>query len=290
MRRTIVFEPLSVAGAAVSLWRRSCLTAWTCSRTTAQPGKMAAQLRARVFRQWCSLRRAHSFEPFLDLALGRPQSANAEACENGLHLVHDSGLLGDQILPLTVRPPRILLLDCRDRRHAAMPSLTAQPSEKGPHQKFRVEAVGLRAPVFARHRNARGMDDVSLDIAPQEPTCEPEAVAASLIGDGGDEDCGSARPAGAAPGTGAPGQPAHRHYQSGPPRLPAERGIAVRQGQRFLRAELPRILATPPDVLSLRMVRVIEDLAGDWRRLDDRIEGLSSEIETIARHDAGCQR
>ena len=29
-----------------------------------------------------------------------------------------------------------------------------------------------------------------------------------------------------------------------------ERGIAVRQGQRFLRTELPRILATPPDVLS----------------------------------------
>jgi hypothetical protein len=45
-----------------------------------------------------------------------------------------------------------------------------------------------------------------------------------------------------------------------------ERGIAVRQGQRSLRAELPRILATPPDVLSPRMVRVIEDLAGDFRR------------------------
>ena len=28
-----------------------------------------------------------------------------------------------------------------------------------------------------------------------------------------------------------------------------ERGIAVRQGQRFLRTELPRILATPPEVL-----------------------------------------
>ncbi len=51
----------------------------------AQPGKMAAQLRARVLWQWCSLRRAHSFEPFLDLALSRPQSANAEACKNGLH-------------------------------------------------------------------------------------------------------------------------------------------------------------------------------------------------------------
>jgi hypothetical protein len=39
-----------------------------------------------------------------------------------------------------------------------------------------------------------------------------------------------------------------------------------------LRAELPRILATPPDVLSPRMVHVIEDLAADWRRLDERIE------------------
>ena len=36
-----------------------------------------------------------------------------------------------------------------------------------------------------------------------------------------------------------------------------ERGIAVRQGQRFLRAELPRILAAPPNVLSPRMSRRI---------------------------------
>src|SRR3974377_794431 len=42
-----------------------------------------------------------------------------------------------------------------------------------------------------------------------------------------------------------------------------ERGIAVRQGLRFLRAELPRILAMRTDVLSPRMLRVIEDLAGD---------------------------
>ena len=60
-----------------------------------------------------------------------------------------------------------------------------------------------------------------------------------------------------------------------------ERGIAVRQGMRFLRAELPIILASRADVLSPRMLRVIEDLAGDWRRLDERIENLSREIETI---------
>jgi transposase len=69
-----------------------------------------------------------------------------------------------------------------------------------------------------------------------------------------------------------------------------ERGIAVRQGQRFLRVELPRILATPPGVLSPRMVRVIEGLASDWHRLDERIEGLSSEIEELAKRDARCER
>ena len=64
-----------------------------------------------------------------------------------------------------------------------------------------------------------------------------------------------------------------------------ERGVAVRQGLRFLRNELPHILAAPCDALSPRMLRVIEDLAGDWRRLDERIEGLSSEIEARARQD-----
>jgi transposase len=39
-----------------------------------------------------------------------------------------------------------------------------------------------------------------------------------------------------------------------------ECGVAVRQGLRFLRAELPRILAAPPEVLSYGMVRLIEGL------------------------------
>jgi len=69
-----------------------------------------------------------------------------------------------------------------------------------------------------------------------------------------------------------------------------ERGIAVRQGQRFLRAELPRLLATPADVLSPRMTRIIKDLVEDWRQLDQRIEGLSTEIEVLALADSGCER
>ena len=69
-----------------------------------------------------------------------------------------------------------------------------------------------------------------------------------------------------------------------------ERGVAVRQGLRFLRIELPSILATRSDVLSSRVLRLIEDLAGDWRRLDERIEDLSGEIEELARKDQACER
>jgi transposase len=69
-----------------------------------------------------------------------------------------------------------------------------------------------------------------------------------------------------------------------------ERGVAVRQGLRFLRAELPSILAKRTDVLSPRMSHLLEDLAGDWRRLDERIEQLSSEIEALARQNEGCAR
>src|SRR3982075_372752 len=61
-----------------------------------------------------------------------------------------------------------------------------------------------------------------------------------------------------------------------------ERGVAVRQGLRFLRIELPDILAIRTDVLSPRMVHLIEGLADDWHRLDERIEVLSSEIGALA--------
>ena len=69
-----------------------------------------------------------------------------------------------------------------------------------------------------------------------------------------------------------------------------ERGIAVRQGHRFLRAALPDILAQATDLLSPRMIRVIADLSADWRRLDERVEEVSGEIEALAKADHACQR
>src|SRR6266516_4070189 len=69
-----------------------------------------------------------------------------------------------------------------------------------------------------------------------------------------------------------------------------ERGITVRQGPAPLRKALPEILSSPTEALSPRMVRLIADLAQDWRRLDERIAAVSAEIEALARQDDSCQR
>ena len=69
-----------------------------------------------------------------------------------------------------------------------------------------------------------------------------------------------------------------------------EHGIAIRQGLRFLRQQLPAILAKRSDVLSPRMIRIIEDLSGDWRRLDERIEHITAEIEVLAHGSESCRQ
>jgi hypothetical protein len=69
-----------------------------------------------------------------------------------------------------------------------------------------------------------------------------------------------------------------------------EHGIAVRQGLRFLRQQLPDILAKRSDVLSPRMIRIMEDLSGDWRRLDERIQHVTEEIEVLAHGSESCRQ
>lgn len=67
-------------------------------------------------------------------------------------------------------------------------------------------------------------------------------------------------------------------------------GIAVAKGLNRLRTALPDILASRTDGLSPRVLHIIEDLVADWRRLDERIDNVSREIETLASRDAGCER
>jgi transposase len=68
-----------------------------------------------------------------------------------------------------------------------------------------------------------------------------------------------------------------------------ERGITVQQRPAPLRKALIDILACPAAV-SPRILRLLEDLAVDWRRFDERIEAVSAEIEALAQADESCQR
>ena len=69
-----------------------------------------------------------------------------------------------------------------------------------------------------------------------------------------------------------------------------ECGVIVPQGPARLREILPSVLAQRTDVLSLRMIRLIEELADDWRRLDDRVDAVTSEVHALARQDECCRR
>ena len=69
-----------------------------------------------------------------------------------------------------------------------------------------------------------------------------------------------------------------------------ERGITVRQGPAPLRKVLSEILSSPPEALSPRLLRLISELDEDWRRLDERLQALSAEIQSLSDNDAACQR
>ena len=68
-----------------------------------------------------------------------------------------------------------------------------------------------------------------------------------------------------------------------------EHGVAVRQGPGALRLALPSILAQRTDVLSPRIIHLIEGLTGDWRRFDERIADVTREIEQLAKQDQYCK-
>ena len=37
------------------------------------------------------------------------------------------------------------------------------------------------------------------------------------------------------------------------------------------------------------MIRILEDLAQDWRRLDDRIEAVTDEIDALSKNTEPCR-
>ena len=119
----------------------------------------------------------------------RLEAANAEPSQCALDAVDDARALADQLLALAAWPFGVLLLKGRDRDHAAMVALAAQPAEKGPLQQLGIEPIGLRPAMLARHGDTVAVDHLGFDAARPQPTRQPEAVAAGLEGDRNPADC-----------------------------------------------------------------------------------------------------
>ena len=68
-----------------------------------------------------------------------------------------------------------------------------------------------------------------------------------------------------------------------------EHGIAIRRGfassANSFRPSWPSAATYCPP-----MIRIIEDLSGDWRRLDERIEHITAEIEVLAQGSESCRQ
>lgn len=69
-----------------------------------------------------------------------------------------------------------------------------------------------------------------------------------------------------------------------------EYGIAMRQGAGVFRIDLPRVLADEANSLTPAMRRMLSDLFDDVLRLDERVAGVTRELEGIAAHDDRARR
>ncbi len=69
-----------------------------------------------------------------------------------------------------------------------------------------------------------------------------------------------------------------------------EQNITVRPGARALRNSLFAIIQNRADEISPRMSDIIVGLYEDWLWLDERIEGITKEIEKISHTESHCER
>jgi transposase len=69
-----------------------------------------------------------------------------------------------------------------------------------------------------------------------------------------------------------------------------EYGVAIHQGVGKFKADLPRVLADEWNDLTPMMRRLLSDLFEDLKQLEDRIAGVSREIEAIATQDDRARR
>src|SRR5260221_5223683 len=148
------------------------------------------QLSQCVGRDWLAFRRVQAGRARGGPFQLRIDAGDAEPTQRCFNSVDDPTSLSDEAVMLAVGPLGILVLHRRDLDHLAVITLAAQPAEKGAFEQLGVETVSLGAPMLARHRHTRCVNDVGLAAARLEPARQPEAVTATL-----ESDCDALDPA-----------------------------------------------------------------------------------------------
>jgi transposase len=64
-----------------------------------------------------------------------------------------------------------------------------------------------------------------------------------------------------------------------------DRGLAVRKGPSHLRQLLPLVLDESSSLFCGRLCCLLKELQQEWKELERRLEEVSHEIETIAKHN-----
>ena len=69
-----------------------------------------------------------------------------------------------------------------------------------------------------------------------------------------------------------------------------ERGVTVRKGASYLRQQLLDVFSDPACLFSGRILKLLRELRQEWDRLEEQIEEVSREIQSVAKQDESCAR
>src|SRR5205823_3804781 len=130
----------------------------------------------RIRWEWHVFRRAQALEPRRRAAKLRLEAADTQARQPSLHAVDNAGPLTNQALALATWALGILLIESRDRHHAAVTAFSAKPAEKDALEHRSIEPIGLCASMFPRDCHAGRMDHMNLNPSCAQPSRQPKPV------------------------------------------------------------------------------------------------------------------
>ena len=146
-----------------------------------EPPELTADLGQQTRRQEPAVTGLHLIQA---LAVLRPQWVEVKDALTGEQALDPVGVpdpLRHQRLTLAAQTAAILFLWARRPNHRADPALAARPGHQRAQQSFRIDRVGLAAPLAPIHRERCGIHDVTFHAVVDQQAMHPEAVQTGFL-------------------------------------------------------------------------------------------------------------